>query len=58
MRQRKTADEWRLHVDYGHGWEEVHAEATKKAIKITRDEYRENAPQFRRKITGPHRVPI
>lgn len=56
--QRKTEDEYRLHVDYGQGWEHEVTEPTRAEIMARRREYRENAPQYPVKWTGPHRVPI
>jgi len=56
-RVRKTEDEWRLHANYGQGWEHETAEPTFKEIRQRAKEYRTNAPQYRYKITGPHRVP-
>ncbi len=57
-RIRKTRDEYRLHVNYGEGWEEVHATTTRADIRKSAKEYRENAPQYPVKWTGPHRVRI
>lgn len=54
---RTTADEYRLHVDYGEGWEEVHAESTRAAIREQVTAYRANC-KYPVKWSGPHRVPI
>lgn len=58
--QRKTRDEFRLWADYGygHGWELETTEETWTAIRERLREYRENAPEYSYKRTGPHRVPI
>lgn len=53
---RKTTDEYRLHVNYGQGWEYEVNESTRKAIRERRKEYAENCPEYPTKITGPHRV--
>lgn len=55
---RKTRDEYRLWIDYGygHGWEHECSEDTGTEIRKRCREYRENCPQYPRKITGPHRV--
>lgn len=55
---RKTRDEWRLHMNYGHGWEHEVSEDTFVLIRERSEEYRNNCPQYARKITGPHRVKI
>ncbi len=57
-RVRKTIDEWRLHVDYGQGFEHEVSEATWREARERRREYRENCPQYPCKLTGPHRVNI
>ena len=57
-RPRKTSDEFRLFVNYGQGWEEVHATTTRASIRESAKEYRANAPQYPVKWTGPHRVKI
>lgn len=56
--KRKTRDEYRLWLDYGQGWELETVEDTGTEIRARCREYRENCPQYPRKITGPHRVPI
>lgn len=58
--QRKTTDEWRLWADYGHGhgWELETTEPTLRLIMTRLREYRENAPSYSYKRTGPHRVPM
>lgn len=57
-RKRKTRDEYRLFVDYGQGWEHEVSEDTYREIRARWREYRENAPQYPVKYTGPHRVKI
>jgi hypothetical protein len=49
-RQRKTRDEYQIHVDYGQGFEEVCAEDTYPDAKQRLREYRENMPQYPAKI--------
>lgn len=56
--QRKTSDEYRLHVNYGQGWEHEVSEETYKEIRERRKEYSENCPEYETKITGPHRVKL
>lgn len=55
---RKTRDEWRLHINYGLGWEYEVSEDSGTEIRKRRREYRENCPEYPRRITGPHRVKI
>ena len=45
---RKTRDEFRLYVDYGHGqgWEHEVSENTRKEIKERQKEYQANCPQY------------
>lgn len=54
---RKTSDEFRILGDYGQGFEEVTAEATRAEAKARLKEYRENEP-YAFKMTGPHRIPL
>ncbi len=53
---RKTTDEYRLHVNYGHGWEHEVTEATRREARERLKEYNENCPQYAARVTGPHRV--
>jgi hypothetical protein len=56
--QRKTADEWQVQCNYGygHGWECVTAEATRKEARARLREYQENeAGPFRLVLK---RIPI
>lgn len=53
---RKTVDEYRLHVNYGQGWEHEVTEPTWKDMRERLLEYRDNCPQYPVKWTGPHRV--
>ena len=53
--KRKTHDEWTLYIDYGYGFEEETTEFTYKDIMQRVKEYRENCPQYARKIEK-HRV--
>jgi hypothetical protein len=55
---RKTRNEWRLHIDYGQGFEHEVSEDTLTEINARCREYRENCPEYPRKITGPHRVKV
>lgn len=50
--QRKTKDEYQLHINYGfgHGYEHEVSEDTWEEIKERRKEYRENCPQYPTKI--------
>lgn len=57
-RKRKTRDEYRLLVNYGQGWEHEVSESTFREIRARLREYRENAPEYPVKYTGPHRVRI
>jgi hypothetical protein len=59
MRQRKTRDEYQLHVYYGslHGWEHEVSEDTWREAKERRKEYRENCPQYPCKIVK-RRIPL
>lgn len=43
-RARKTRDEFQVHGNYAHGWEEVTAEDTRKEARERLREYRENEP--------------
>jgi hypothetical protein len=58
MRQRKTADEWRFWVNYGQGWEHETTELTFREAREQSRTYATNCPEYPRKITGPHRVPL
>lgn len=42
--QRKTRDEYQLWQHWGHGWEEVCAEDTRREAMARLREYRENQP--------------
>ena len=44
--QRKTKDEYQLHIDYGQGWEHEISEDTRAEIKARVREYRDNCPQY------------
>ncbi len=46
--QRKTKDEYQIHVNYGYGdgWEHETTEDSWKDAKAQRKCYRENAPQY------------
>lgn len=50
MYRRKTYDEYQIHGDYGQGFEEVTAEATRKEAKTQLACYRENEPGIAFKI--------
>lgn len=50
MRQRKTRDEFQLHVNYGQGFEHEISEDTRAEVNLRRREYRENCPQYPVKI--------
>jgi hypothetical protein len=39
---RKTADEWHLEGHYGHGWELLTAEDSRREILARLKEYRDN----------------
>lgn len=54
---RKTADEWQVHINYGDGFEEVHAANTRKEARDVLTDYRKNSPQFPAKMIK-RRVPI
>lgn len=56
--QRKTKDEWRLHVNYGQGFEHEVSEYRRRDIRDQVICYRMNSPQYRLKVTGPHRVKV
>jgi hypothetical protein len=49
----KTRDVWCLYLDYGHGqgWELETTEDSHRAVKEQSECYRENCPQYPRKIT-------
>jgi hypothetical protein len=57
-RTRKTRDEYRLHVNYGQGWEHEISEDKFREALARKREYQENCPEYPTKITGPHRVRI
>jgi len=48
MYQRKTIDEWQLHINYGYGngWEHEMSENTFQEARERIREYRENCPQY------------
>lgn len=48
--QRKTEDEWQLHVNYGHGWEHELSESTYKEARQRLKDYRDNCPQCPTKL--------
>jgi len=50
MYNRKTIDVWTLCLDYGQGWEEETSETSFSEIKLRVKEYRENCPEYPRKI--------
>ena len=52
MYKRKTIDIWTLCLDYGygHGWEEEISEYSLAEIRQCAKEYRENCPEYPRKI--------
>lgn len=55
--KRKTCDEFQIHGDYGEGFEELHAEDSRKeALKILR-QYRENQPGIPFKLVVA-RIPL
>lgn len=58
--QRKTRDEYRLWADYGYGqgFELETTEETRADVREQLACYRENAPRYSYRITGPHRVPL
>jgi hypothetical protein len=49
---RKTTDEYQLHINYGfgHGWEHETSEETMKEARARQKEYRENCPQYPTKV--------
>ncbi len=54
---RKTRDEWLIEGNYGYGWDEVCAEATRReAIEQLRC-YRANEPQYAHRLRKV-RVPL
>ena len=53
--QRKTSDEYQIH-QWWNGWEEVHAESTRREALARLREYRENQPGVAVKIVK-RRVP-
>jgi hypothetical protein len=57
--QRKTRDEYQIHIRYGerYGWEHETTEDTRKAAQEMRRCYRENAPQYPVEIIKK-RVPL
>ena len=50
MYRRKTIDVWTLCLDYGQGWEEETSEYSLVEIRQRAKEYRENCPEYLRKI--------
>lgn len=52
MYKRRTRDTWQLHIDYGQGWEHEVTEFSFSEIRQRAKEYRENAPQYPRKIVA------
>ena len=42
---------WKLYLNYGQGWEYTSFDESLTAIKREAKEYRENQPQYARKIT-------
>ena len=54
---RKTQDEFQIWGNYGHGFEELTAEATRKDAKERLKEYRMNQPEGTYKIVVK-RIPI
>lgn len=56
--KRKTEDEYRLHVNYGQGWEHDISESTRRKAIDQQRSYRLNCPEYATKVTGPHRVNI
>jgi len=48
--QRKTTDEYVLQINYGHGFEDVTCETTRKEIRERLKEYEENEPGYNRRI--------
>ena len=48
--QRKTKDTWELWLNYGYGWEYTTGEDSRREIKERCKEYRENQPEYPRKI--------
>lgn len=59
MYQRKTRDEYQIHVKYGslHGWEHEITEDTFQEARERRKEYRENCPEYPVRIVKK-RVPL
>lgn len=55
-RERKTADEWIVQGNYGHGWEDENTEDTWKDGKRSLLEYWANGPGQYRLIK--RRVPV
>ena len=44
--KRKTRDEWQLWINYGQGWEHEISEDTGAELKVRRQEYRDNCPEY------------
>jgi hypothetical protein len=59
MYQRKTRDEYQIHIRYGdrYGWEHEISEDTRKEAQQRRREYRENCPEYPVRIVKK-RVPL
>ncbi len=55
--QRKTVDEYQLHVNYGQEWEHEITEDSFREARARRREYRENCPEYPCKIVK-RRVPL
>ena len=55
--RRKTQDEYVLQGNYGYGWEDLTAEASRKEILARRREYQENEPGTPLKIVV-RRIPL
>jgi hypothetical protein len=51
-KQNKYLYGYKLYINYGQGWEYELFEESLKEIKQRAKEYRENAPQYPRKITS------
>lgn len=48
--ERKTEDEYQIHVNYGHGYEYETCEDTLKEARAQLKTYRENCPEYHAKI--------
>jgi hypothetical protein len=47
---RKTRDTWELHINYGKRWEHELTEYSYSEIRARAKEYRENCPEYARRI--------